>query len=174
MATGRPPPEQKQMTSENEHTCNRSVDGKPSRIPTASSRVGGQESFESDTLSRQQHVMEERGEETAQKQRPKRQGSSRTVDNNSDHKLSIDNDNGFFENSSEQSDPIVDGRRHKTTGHRSNTKDYDKKQAVNKQTPRGSLTRQSLVTRVDQIPLSSSETNNSQENIRYTDHDCSF
>ena len=159
------------MTSENEHTCNRSVDGKQSRIPTASSRVGGQESFESETLSRQQHMMEESGEEIAQKQRPKRRGSGRAVEN-SDHKLSIDNDNGFFENLSEQIDPIVDGRRHKTTGHRSNTKDYDKKQPVNNQTPRGSLTRQSLVTRVDQIPLSSSETNHNQGNIRYTDHDC--
>jgi len=119
------------------------------------------------TLGRHLSQSEVRENTDAQRRKHRRQGSSKTLDYG-DQKLSIDKENKSLENITDHTEQLTEGRRHKSTGHQSNkmqTKESNKKQIVTKQSPYGSLTRQSLRTRGERAS-EQPEFQDTQENVR--------
>lgn len=167
MATGRPQLEQK-VLNETVHTCNRSTQEGQAGAERHH-RQNGNSEVEEETLRTEQtfgrHLSQSEVRENGDVQRRKhrRHGTSKTLDYG-DQKLSIDKENKSLENITDQTDQLAEGRRHKSTGHQSNkmqTKESNKKQIGTKQSPYGSLTRQSLQTRGEMA-----EFQETQENVR--------
>ena len=171
MATGRPQLEQK-VLNETVHTCNRSTQEGQAGAERHHRQHGNSE-VEEETLRTEQtfgrHLSQSEVRENGDVQRRKhrRHGTSKTLDYG-DQKLSIDKENKSLENITDQTDQLAEGRRHKSTGHQSNkmqTKESNKKQIGTKQSPYGSLTRQSLQTRGEMA-----EFQETQENVRDVNH----
>ena len=156
MATGRNQIEKK-VLNETVHTCNRSgeVQTSTGQQQARQPRQNGNLEVEEESVRTEQtrdnfgrHLSQSEVRENSEVQRRKhrRQGLGKTLDY-CDQKLSIDKENKSVENITNQTDQLTDGRRPKsTTGHQSNkmqTKESNNKQIVNKQSPYGSLTRQS-------------------------------
>ena len=147
MATGRSQNEKK-VLNETVHTCNRSQqEGQAGAQQQTRQQRQNPEVENGQTLpGRHSSQSEVRENGDAQRRKYKRQSSTKTLDYG-DQKLSIDKENKSLENTLNQTDRLMDSRCPKSTGHQSNkmqTMESNNKQPVSKQSPYGSLTRQSL------------------------------
>ena len=175
MASGRAQLEKK-VLNETVHTCNRGVQEDQGCVMQTMAhhyRQNGNCEVEEETLGPEQTLgrhlsqSEVRENTDAQRRKHRRQGSSKTLDYG-DQKLSIDKENKSLENITDHTEQLTEGRRHKSTGHQSNkmqTKESNKKQIVTKQSPYGSLTRQSLRTRGERAS-EQPKFQDTQENVR--------